>query len=161
MNRGLPPWQRECMQDTEQAGEMCSGTNTGAEVKTPPGPTPSSLLGKGVRGLSPHPASTWRLESAQPPGSSQRRGAEDSTAAGMRCPCTPGQSPAAPVKPKAPQHPPIPAPPGTPILHIFHAPLMEAVPGFRAPHARERIRETPHWEICSPPSPEQTEKDLK
>lgn len=86
------------------------GQTQGLKSKTPPGPTPSSLLGKGLRSLSPQPASTWRLEPAQPPGSSQGRMLWTATAAGTRCSCAPGHSPAAPATAEAAQHPPMPAP---------------------------------------------------
>ena len=76
MNRGLPPWQRECMQGTEQAGEMCSGTNT--EVKNTSWANTFFLARKRTLRLDPSPCFHVETGVAEPPGSTQGSRAEDS-----------------------------------------------------------------------------------
>lgn len=76
--RGLPPWQRECMQGTEQAGEMCSETNTGAEVKNTS--WASTFFPAGKRTLRLEPSSCFHMETGVGTASWQHqgRGVEDS-----------------------------------------------------------------------------------
>lgn len=78
MNRGLPPWQRECMQGTEQAGEMCSGTNTEADVKNTSWANTFFLARKRTLRLDPSPCFHVETGVAEPPGSTQGSRVEDS-----------------------------------------------------------------------------------
>lgn len=88
--RGLPPWQREYMQGTEQAGKMRSGTKTGAEVKNTS--WVNTFFPAGKRTLRLEPSSCFHVETgwAQPPGSTQGRGSEDSY--GSRDEVSPGRA---------------------------------------------------------------------
>lgn len=109
MNRGLPPWQRECMQGTEQAGEMCSGTNTEAEVKNTSWANSFFLARKRTLKLDLSPCFHVETGAAEPPGSTQGSRAEDSY--GIRdkgVPALPGRHPrhCSTLPPQAPQaHP--------------------------------------------------------
>lgn len=80
------------MHTGHRASRRNVGRTQGLKSKPPPGPTPSSLLGKALRGLSPQPASTWRLEPAQPPGSSQGRMLRTLRQQGRGAPALPGRA---------------------------------------------------------------------